>query len=296
MKVLILGGSGMLGHKAYQLFSENFDTYVTFRNYSAKLKNTKLYEVDHVLDNVDALDFKIVENIINTIAPNVVLNCIGIIKQLPEAQNAKKSIFINALFPHLLTECCEKIGTKLIQISTDCVFSGKKGNYSENDLSDATDLYGKTKFLGEIYYNNALTIRTSIIGHELFSDLSLVDWFLSNRGKSINGFSNAIYTGLPTITFVKEIIRIIKKYPKLTGLYNLSSNKISKYNLLRLIKEVYKLDIEIIPYDNFKVDRSLDSTPYRNLTGFIPLIWEEMVQEMYYDYLNYRNRHVYVQK
>ena len=173
--------------------------------------------------------------------PNVVLNCVGIIKQLKETQNRKLLIYTNALFPHLLQEVCFDVGTKLIHVSTDCVFSGKKGNYCDDDVSDAEDLYGRTKFLGEVGESPALTLRTSIIGHGLASKSSLVDWFLSQDHKAVKGYLHAIYTGLPTVVFCKELIRVIETYPELTGVYNVASQKIAKYDLLVLIRDTYEL-------------------------------------------------------
>jgi dTDP-4-dehydrorhamnose reductase len=284
MKVLILGGSGMLGHKAYQVLSKEFDSYATFRDFSKRLYNSGIFDVSKILDGIDIFDFETVKKAIQVIKPNFIINCIGIIKQLPEAYNYKVSIMTNSLFPHLLAEYCDKEGIKFIHISTDCVFSGRNGNYSEDELSDADDLYGKSKFLGEINYGNTLTLRTSIIGHELFSNISLVNWFIQNKNKKVNGYTNAIYTGFPTFTFCKEIIRAIKYYPNLKGLYNISSEKISKFELLKIINHVYNLNIEIIPYDKYYCDRSLNSLKYRTDTGFKPYTWEEMITEMYKDF------------
>jgi len=291
--ILILGGSGMLGHKLYQVLSNFYSTYVTFRNYNEKLKSLGIYQDSHIFNGIDAFDINSIRDTIDIVKPNVVLNCIGVIKQLPAAMNSTKSIYLNSLFPHLLTEICEKKASKLIHVSTDCVFSGKRGNYSEKDMSDAEDLYGKTKYLGEVSGINSLTIRTSIIGHELFSNISLVDWFLSKDKKKIKGFTNAIYSGFPTVTFANELVRIINDFPDLYGLYNLSTEKISKYKLLQIIKKVYNLNIEIKPYYDFNCDRSLNSSAYKNITGFIPKKWEIMIEEMYKDYLDNKNRGIY---
>ncbi|MEO8664151.1 MAG: SDR family oxidoreductase [Ignavibacteria bacterium] len=285
MKVLILGGAGLLGHKAYQVFSKEFDTYVTFRNFEDRLKEKKLFDENKVFNDIDAFDFESIKKIIAGLKPYAVLNCIGIIKQLKESQDHKLSIYINSLFPHLLAELCEDAGSRLIHISTDCVFSGKKGNYKEEDPCDAGDLYGLSKYLGEINHPGCLTLRTSIIGHELFTNFSLVDWFLSNEGKTVSGYTNAIFTGFPTVTLCNEIVRIIKSRPSLNGLYNISSEKISKYDLLNLIKKTYHRNIEIEPFKDFYCDRSLDSEKYRKETGFIPEGWEEMIKEMHEDNL-----------
>lgn len=290
-KILVLGGSGMLGHKAYQIFSSQFDTFVTVRKLSSQLRHLKLFDERKVIEHVDALDFSSVAKAIDHVKPDVVFNCIGIIKQ-KESSDKKLLIYVDSLLPHLIAEHCSKLDIKVVHISTDCVFSGTKGNYLEDDFSDATDLYGRTKYLGEVQEGNVLTVRTSIIGHELFTNVALVDWFISQENKVVNGFTNAFYTGFPTVTFCHEIVRIIKNYPDLVGLFNISSEKISKFELLNLIKRIYNLKIEIKPFDDFHCDRSLNSNKYRQLTNFHPLPWEEMINQMYEDRLknNYRKK------
>jgi len=290
-RVLILGGSGMLGHKLYQVISKKYSTFVTFRNYSEKIQNTNIFKNEEVINNVDAFQFDSIINAIEIVKPNVIVNCIGIIKQLDEAKNSKKSIYINSLFPHLLAEECEKNRTKLVHISTDCVFSGKRGNYNETDFADASDLYGRTKYLGEINYGDSLTIRTSIIGHELFSSVSLVDWFLSNKGNEVNGFERAIYTGLPTIRLSKEILRIIQNYPELNGLYQICTNPISKYDLLKIINTTYNLSIKINKDVNYSSDKSLRCDKYQKETNYFPKDWETLVEEMYNDFI--ANKKIY---
>jgi len=285
-RVLILSGSGMLGHKIYQVLSEDFNVNVTFRNFDEKLKHTDIFRKEDALDGVDAKNFNAIEKLVENYKPKFVINCIGIIKQLKEAKNPKLSIYTNSLFPHLLAELCKKYNTKLIHISTDCVFSGNKGNYTESDNPDPVDLYGRSKLLGEVSIEPHLTLRTSIIGHELFSNVSLVDWFLSNSGGKVNGFVNAIYTGFPTIILANEIKRIINDFPDLSGLYHISSERINKYELINKIKKVYKLDTEINPFEEFRLDRSLNSDKYRKATHFTPPSWDEMIIAMHNDYLN----------
>lgn len=278
----------MLGHKMYQVFSKHFDVYATFRNFDRRLQKTGIFSEKKVLNKVDAFEFESVKKVIDKIKPDCIINCIGVIKQAREAANPKTSNYINSLFPHLLAEYSATTGSKLIHFSTDCVFSGKKGDYKENDISDAEDLYGRTKYLGEVTYGNALTIRTSIIGHELFTNLSLVNWFLSQENKTINGFTNAIYTGFPTIVLCGEIARLINNYPNLTGLFHIASEKISKYDLLSLVKKIYNCNIEIKPYADFHCDRSLNSEKYRKSTNFQPPAWPEMINQMHKDGLSYQ--------
>jgi dTDP-4-dehydrorhamnose reductase len=286
-RVLVLGASGMLGHKAYQVLSQSFEVHATLNRFDTALKNTLLFDKNNLIIGVNAFDFQSIKNAIDQVKPDFIVNCIGIIKQVKNSTNSKVSIYINSLFPHLVEEVCKEKNCKLIHISTDCVFSGSRGNYTEEDQSDAQDLYGKTKYLGETQSKNALTLRTSIIGRELFSQNGLVEWFLSQNHRTVHGYIHAIYTGLSTIALVREIVRVINEYPELTGLFHISSEKISKYNLLKLIKKIYNLDIHIIPDENFFCDRSLDSSHYRKETHFSPLTWEEMIQEMFQDPTHY---------
>jgi dTDP-4-dehydrorhamnose reductase len=279
-KVLVLGGEGMLGHKAYQILSKEFDVYVTFLHFEKRLEKTRLFQSSKLFDQIDAFQFDAIKKIIDLVDPAVVFNCIGIIKQLKEAHNSKITIYINALFPHLLAEHGGQRGFKLIHMSTDCIFSGKKGDYNEEDMSDADDLYGRSKFLGEVGYGNNLTLRTSIIGRELFSRNALVEWFLSQNNQSVKGYTRVIYTGLTTIALCREVARIIRDHLDLSGLYHVATEKIDKYTLLNLIKNEYRMDISINPECENVCDRSLDSKRYRDKSGFKPPRWEEMIKEM----------------
>jgi dTDP-4-dehydrorhamnose reductase len=283
-RILVLGGAGMLGHKVYEVLSRDFDAWATFRSIGRPLQDIGLFDQTKVIDGVDACWLKTVQNAIQRVKPHVTINCVGMIKQKVDSSNKKAAIYLNALFPHLLAEVCRINGTRLIHISTDCVFSGKKGNYTEESVSDAEDLYGRTKFLGEIDYPEALTLRTSIIGHELFSSHSLVDWFLSNAGGDIRGYTKAIYSGFPTVVFARELVRVVRDFPDLVGLYQISSDPISKHDLLGIVNERYGCKTRIDPFDGFLCDRSLNSERYRKQTGFSSPSWEEMVTEMYEDY------------
>ncbi len=281
-KILILGASGMLGHTLFYDFIQNRDYEVkgTVRSLDAVKHHFPSAMVEHFVDLVDANDLNSVKGVIEKFRPTMVINCIGIIKQLPIAKDPLTVIRLNALFPHELAALCKEAGSRLIHVSTDCVFDGKKGNYTEDDKLSAEDLYGISKYMGEVNYEHAVTLRTSIIGHELASKLSLLEWFLSQEG-STKGFTNAIYTGFPTI----EISRIIAAYiipdESLWGLYQVSANPISKYDLLKLVAKIYKKDIEIIPYDAFKDNKSLVSDKFKEKTGYKPPVWEELVSNMY---------------
>lgn len=281
-KILILGVSGMLGNSLYRLFSGYPDVHVfgTLRNDSSKkFFNENLHK--NLIGNIDVENSDQLIRSIDEVKPDVVINCIGLVKQLSASNNPLLSIPINSLLPHRIAKICSISDARFIHLSTDCVFSGSQGFYNENDHVDAKDLYGISKYLGEVINDDcALTLRTSIIGHELYGNKSLVNWFLS-QSSPINGYRQAIFSGFPTV----EIGRIIKDFvlpnPEIKGLYHLSSDPINKYELLKLISNTYKKDIEIIPDDTFKIDRSLDSSKFRFKTGFKPKPWAQLVSEMY---------------
>lgn len=286
MKILILGATGMLGHTLFYYFSKNLEyiVYGTERNDENVDKFFSPEFVKRIIPGVDALNIESVENVIKKINPDVVINCIGIIKQLQESKDPILSISINSLFPHQLADICTDCKSRLIHISTDCVFDGKKGNYMDNDFADSDDLYGRTKFLGEVDYSNAVTLRTSIIGHELKGKLSLIDWFLAQEGE-VKGFDKAIYTGFPTIEFASIMDKYVIHDSSLKGLYHVSSDPISKYELLKLVAKIYKKDIIIYSDSSIKIDRSLNSDRFRFKTGYVPLPWEKLINRMYDDYL-----------
>lgn len=280
MRVLIFGGSGMLGHKLSQLFRERFDTWATVRGHGAAYARYGIFERERTLGAIDAADFDTVVRAVASVRPDVVVNAIGIVKQLPEARDPILSLTINSLFPHRLASLCQAAGTRLIHVSTDCVFSGRKGGYVESDISDAEDLYGRTKFLGEVTGPGCLTIRTSIVGRELNSSNGLVEWLLGNRGRRVNGFTEAIFSGLTTNRLAHTLADIVANHSDLSGLYHVSSQPISKYDLLRLICDAYGAQIEIDPVPGPRCDRSLDSSTLRRAAGIVPASWPEMIQEM----------------
>ncbi len=286
-RILILGGAGMLGHKLCQLYRPEFETWCTVRSQPRGPEGFEIWDPSCTLAGVDAVDIDSVARAIAEVKPEVVVNCIGIIKQLKAAKDPIVSLSINSLFPHRLAILCRAAGARMIHISTDCVFSGRKGMYTEDDVSDAEDLYGRTKFLGETGYPGCLTIRTSIIGRELHSRSGLIDWFLGNRGGKVRGFRKAIYTGFTTQALAKIIARIIAEHPELSGLWQISSEPINKFDLLQLVNETYRAGVEIEPDDTFCCDRSLNSARFRAAVNFQPPTWPEMISEMYHDPLPY---------
>ncbi len=280
MKVLVIGASGMLGHKLIQALNERFEVWATLKGNFTDYERYGIFNKKRTLDLIDAERFETVEKALLEIRPQVIFNAVGIIKQLPTSKNVIKTLTINSIFPHRLVETAEKINARLINISTDCVFDGEKGNYTEEDVSNALDVYGKSKNLGEVMGANCLTLRTSIIGREMQTSHSLVEWFLSNRGKKVKGFVNAIYSGFPTIVLADIFADLIENQPNLNGLYHVSAEPINKFGLLQLINEAYQADIEIEPFTDFLIDRSLDSTKFRKETGFNSPSWREMIKIM----------------
>ena len=278
-RLLIIGASGMIGHKLFIYFSklQNFDTYGIVRKKNI-LRNNKILNSKKIIEVEILKDYNF-KNIIHTISPNIVINCAGIVKQNPLIKNISLTIELNSLFPHNLNLICKKEGCKLIQFSTDCVFSGYKGNYIESDFADSRDIYGRTKFIGEVIDKNCLTIRTSFIGDELNNRWGLLNWFLSQK-KTVKGFKNTIYSGLTTL----EICRVIEKFvipnEELNGLYHISSKPIDKFSLLVLIREIYEKDINIEKDILIINDKSLDCQKFKNYTGYEPIEWDYAIREL----------------
>jgi dTDP-4-dehydrorhamnose reductase len=286
-QILILGAAGMLGHKAWQVLGRQFQVYGTVRQFDDRLRMTGIFDERRIVTDVDAWRLDSVRRAFAETRPDWVLNCVGIIKQRQLVYDTKQAIYINALFPHLLAEICAENGSRLIHISTDCVFSGRKGSYLETDPADAEDQYGRTKFLGEVSSPGCLTIRTSIVGRDLFSNYSLLDWFLSQAGKRVKGYTRAIYTGLTTAALSREIGRIISEFPSLEGLYQVSSAPISKSDLLQMVNAAFNSGITIDRDGDFVLDRSLLSNRYWQSTQSQAPSWQDMVSELSQDLTDY---------
>lgn len=283
MKVLVIGATGMLGYSIFSNLSElpNLDVYGTVRSINGV--EHFFPSTDKLIPNVDVKDFATLEKAVLDTKPDVVINCIGLIKQHDVSKQHVEAIEINALFPHKIAQLCDSIQARLVHFSTDCVFDGKTGNYLESDLPTATDLYGKSKCLGEVDYGKHVTLRTSIIGHELKSSVSLIDWFLSQEG-SVKGFSKAVFSGLPTVYVAKVLADYVLPNPSLSGLYQLSVDPIDKFSLISKVADVYSKQVEIEKFEDFVMDRSLNSTKFREETGFVAPSWDELVAIMNTDY------------
>jgi len=281
MRVLVLGASGMLGNTMIRVLGKNpaHKIYGSTRSilddqvFSASLKS-------RITSGIDVENSEILTRFLQDLRPEIVINCIGLVKQIEEANNPIHAISINALLPHLLARECQNINARLVHFSTDCVFSGRNGYYSETDEPDALDLYGRSKLLGEVDYPHAVTLRTSIIGHELYSNHGLIDWFLSQEG-TVKGYTHAIFSGLPTCELASVTNKYVLPNPDLHGTYHVAASPISKFDLLNLVNKAYDKGLQIIPDGQVKLDRSLDPSLFSELTGYVAADWPELVAKMH---------------
>jgi len=278
-QILVLGCTGMLGNAVMRFLSSSDGMRVWGTARSLPDSGVALSCAEHIIGGIDVENVDSLIRVMAQVQPTVVINCIGLVKQLAEADDPLQAIPLNAILPHRLARLTQAVGARLIHISTDCVFNGQKGLYRESDAADAQDLYGRSKHLGEVDYPNSVTLRTSIIGHELGGAHGLVGWFLGQSGR-VRGYTRAVFSGLPTV----ELARVIRDYvlprPGMRGVYHVSSDPISKHDLLQLIAMEYRRENEIVRDDRVVIDRSLDSSRFRQLTGYSPPAWRELVRVM----------------
>ena len=280
MKILVLGASGMLGNAMFRVLAERdaHEVYGTARSSGVK-RHFETPLAQRIVSGVDVENTDALARLFDELRPQAVINCIGLVKQLSAADDPLQALPINALLPHRLARLCALVGARLVHVSTDCVFDGRKGGYRETDPSDAEDLYGKSKFLGELAYPHAITLRTSIIGRELEGAQGLVGWFLAQQGK-VKGYRRAVFSGLPTVELARVVRDVVLPRPELSGLYHVAAAPIAKYELLKLIAQAYGKTIEVEPDDRVVIDRSLDATRFREATGYIAPPWPELVARM----------------
>lgn len=281
-RTLILGASGMLGSAVLRALHGSVGKKVlaTVRS-AASIRHFTSDQQADIIANVDVLDNDSLVALLNRTKPDTIINCVGLIKQQSTAKDPLVALPLNALFPHKLARLAALTGARLVHVSTDCVFSGATGNYTEDCKADADDLYGVSKRLGELVdYTNAITLRTSIIGRELSSAYSLVDWFLAQTGE-VKGFDKAIFSGLPTCELAMVIRDYVMPKPELTGLYHVSAKPISKYELLKLIAIEYGKDINIVRDESLVIDRSLVSTRFADASGYVAPNWPELIKRMH---------------
>ena len=281
MKLLILGGDGMLGHRLLTTLRDDHDVVATLRQPLAMYRQWPLFSDQNAIGSVDARDWPRLGQLIRDLRPGGVINCIGVIKQRKHAvSQSALTIEINALLPHRLHEVCAEVGARLIHFSTDCVFSGRTGGYRETDEPDAVDLYGRSKLLGEVHEAPGLTVRSSIVGLELSRRTGLIEWFLAQRG-TIRGFRRAIYTGVTTAEMARFVARVLAAHHDLHDVWHLASAPISKYDLLvALARRLGRTDVEILPDDDFVCDRSLDGSRLRQVIGYEAPSWDAMLTEL----------------
>lgn len=279
--VLVLGASGMLGNAVFRYFSSHsaYRTYGTVRQHAA-LRNFDPRLHPQLLCGVDVLNPDWLARAFDAAKPDVVVNCVGLIKQLETANDPLEALPINALLPHRIARMCSLVDARMIHVSTDCVFSGKQGDYRESDQPDAYDLYGRSKLLGEVDYPHAVTLRTSIIGHEFGRASALIDWFLSQT-QSTKGFRKAVFSGLPTVELARVMKEFVLPHPELRGVYHVAAKPIAKFDLLTLVARQYGKTIEIVADDALMIDRSLNAERFHKATGYLAPEWPALIDVMH---------------
>ena len=280
MRALVLGGAGMLGHRLWRELDGRMEAFVAVRRPYADYASLEWFDERRVIDRVDVTQDADVERAFSVARPDVVLNAVGIVKQRREAEDAVGTIAVNALLPHRLAARCARAGARLIHLSTDCVFSGARGNYAEADVPDAKDLYGRSKLLGEVDHDACLTVRTSMVGREIGSSRGLVEWFLSRRGQTVPGFTRARFSGLTTLELSRVLADIAEQHRDLRGVWHVAGEPIAKYDLLTLVNDALGLGTMLEADESFVCDRTLDATRFMNATGYRPPSWATMVAEL----------------
>ena len=286
-RILVLGAGGMLGNAVFRLFAGDpaYEVAGTLRT-KAKAEFFPLHLRGQLIDEVDATSDVQLAALFEEFRPQIAINCIGLIKQQKASKDPLAALTTNSLLPHRLARQCEAFGARLIHLSTDCVFSGRQGMYREDSFADADDLYGRSKYLGEVDYPHTVTLRTSIIGHELDSCYSLIDWFLNQKG-TVPGYTNAIFSGLPTIETARVIRDHVLPNSDISGVYHLSAAPIAKRDLLALVSEIYGHVVEIADNCSVVIDRSLDSTRFQLAVGYTPPSWPELIRSMKSDQVQF---------
>jgi dTDP-4-dehydrorhamnose reductase len=291
MRILILGGNGMIGHKMYQIISkENPDTWVTLRNKLNTYQYSFLYDNEKVIDLLDLTKFDTLLHQLNKINPDVIINACGITIRRGVNQVISNTIILNSALPHFLNEWVTRNNKRLIHFSTDCVFSGKKGNYEDYDLTDSTDIYGLTKSLGEVKDSNyTITLRGSMIGRELENKTELFEWFLKQHSNKINGFSEVIYSGITTVKMAEIVLNIIYNFPNLSGLFNVSSKFISKFDLLKLCNDYFKVNALIKKDSSYASNKNLISNRFFDELKIVQPEWTDLIKQLEKDCFENKN-------
>jgi dTDP-4-dehydrorhamnose reductase len=281
MRVIILGVSGMIGHRLFFELSDCFETYGLLHRKKKQYLDLPFFLEKNIIENVDVINFEILKGVLIAIDPDVIINCVGITKRKEEIQNSVEVITINSLFPHALSDWGKMNNKRVIHFSTDCVFNGKTGNYTEDSLTTAEDVYGRTKALGEIKNHHCLTIRSSFIGQELFGKTELLEWLLAQKGKKVCGFTNTFYSGVSTAFMARVVKSVISDFPTLSGLYQLATETpISKFDLLCIARDAYNLDVDIIPDEKHVHNPTLNGAKLKETMQLKVPVWNMMMKEL----------------
>lgn len=277
-----MGISGMIGHKMFQVLNKNFPqaVFATTRTHQKELSEILSIESPKLFD-LELTNQNQIQAVLEKVKPSVVINCTGITIRKLKTETPETVYAVNSVAPKIISFWCEQNNAKYIHFSTDCVFDGAKGSYSETDCPTATDLYGRSKYLGEIQSPSSLILRVPVIGRELFSKTELLEWFLSQKNKKISGYSEVYYSGMTTTRLAEEVTHLIKNFPELRGLYHISTEKISKYDLLVQLNQVFKNQTEITKDSSRKSDKSLACDKYMAKTKFTKPSWKQMLPEIY---------------
>jgi dTDP-4-dehydrorhamnose reductase len=278
-RILVVGASGMLGHEAIRVLAPDFEVWGACRN-PRDLPDLGV-PPERLLGGLDAEKAESAYALVERVRPTHVLNAAGIVKQRKAGKVAIPSISVNSLWPHVLADACAAHGARMVHVSTDCVFSGARGRYVESDVPDAFDLYGRSKLLGEVTdQDHVVTLRTSIIGWQLGEPTGLVAWFAAHRNEQLKGFTRAVFSGLTTGALTEVIRDVVLEDATLSGLWHVSADPIDKYTLLTDLARHVRWNVDISPVDRPVIDRSLDSTRFRERTGWTPPSWAEMLEEL----------------
>lgn len=281
MKVLVIGANGMIGSTMLRVLSDKKEWQVSGTVRSGAVRRFLPWPIaERILEGVDVEATDVLVKLLDTTRPDVVINCVGLTKHKPGAEDPLACTLINALMPHRLAGLCALVGARLIHVSTDCVFAGDKGSYVEEDSTDARDVYGKSKALGEVNYSHTVTLRTSTIGHEFETKYGLLEWFLSQEGRC-KGYNRAVFSGLPTVVFAQIVRDVVIPNTSLSGLYHVAAQAINKYDLLKLIAKIYGKQIEIEVNNELVLDRSLNADRFKIATGYVAPQWEALVETMH---------------
>lgn len=278
-RILVVGANGMLGHEAICVLAPDFEVWGACRH-PQDLPDLGV-PPERMLGGLDATNADSAYALIERVRPDLVLNAVGIVKQRAMARAAIPSISVNSLWPHVLADACAASGARMVHVSTDCVFSGAHGHYLESDVPDDFDLYGRSKLLGEVTdRDNVVTLRTSMVGWQLGEPTGLVAWFAAHRGEPLKGFAKVIFSGLTTLALAEVIRDVLLPDSTISGLWHLSADPIDKYTLLANLAKSLGWDVDLRPVDKPVIDRSLDSTRFRERTGWTPPSWDEMLEEL----------------